>query len=78
MPQRSQGPSGFENPEAAHGGADAINDTPAVPAHGAEPEEPRRGSARARVTAGRGLPVVGWVIAVLIAIIALTYVLGLL
>jgi hypothetical protein len=28
MPERSDGPSSFENPEAAQGGADAVNDTP--------------------------------------------------
>ena len=39
MPERSDGPSSFQNPEAAHGGADAVNDTPTEPTHGAGIEQ---------------------------------------
>lgn len=77
MPERSEGPSGFGNPEAAQGGADAVNDTPSVPAHGTEPEERATGAARARVPSGEGVPALGWVLVALIAIVVLVYALGL-
>lgn len=76
MPERSQGGSSFENPLAALGGADAVNDTPAIPAHGTEPEEPITGAARARVPAGSGVPVFGWILLALMVLVALAYLLG--
>jgi hypothetical protein len=78
MAELSQGPSSFQNPEAAHGGADAVNDTPDVPAHGTQPEERTTGTARARVGSGRGVPVLGWILALLVAIIVVAYIAGLL
>jgi len=78
MPELSQGPSSFQNPEAAHGGADAVNDTPDVPAHGTQPEERTTGTARARVRSGRGVPVLGWILLLLIVIVVVAYIAGLL
>ena len=76
MPELSEGPSGRRNPEAAYGGADAVNDTPGAAAHGSEPEQPRTGSARARVGAGGGFGVVGWVVVLLVALVVLAYLAG--
>jgi hypothetical protein len=76
MPGLSEGPNSRHNPEAAYGGADAVNDTPAMPGHGAEPEERRTGTARARVRAGGGLGVIGWVVVLLVVIVAIAYVAG--
>jgi hypothetical protein len=78
MPERSQGPSSFENTEAAQGGADALNDTPDVPAHGTDPEQHTTGTARARVSSGSGVPVLGWLLIALIVLVILAYVVGLL
>jgi hypothetical protein len=76
MPERSEGPSGRQNPEAAYGGADAVNDTPGAPAHGTEPEERRTGTARARVGSGGGFGVIGWVVVLLVRLVALAYLAG--
>jgi hypothetical protein len=76
MSERSEGPSSFRNPEAAYGGADAVNDTPAVAGHGTEPEQPKTGTVRARVRSGTGVPALGWLLLALIAIVVLAYVLG--
>jgi len=76
MPERSDGPSSFQNPEAAHGGADAVNDTPTVAGHGAGIEEPTSGSARARVKPGSGVPLLGWVLLVLIVLVVLVFIAG--
>jgi hypothetical protein len=76
MPNLSEGPSGRRNPEAAYGGADAVNDTPGAPAHGTEPEQQRTGTARARVSSGGGFGVVGWVIVLLVALVAVAYLAG--
>jgi hypothetical protein len=76
MPERSQGPSSFENPEAAHGGADAVNDTPDVPGHGTTPEERTTGQARARVRSGRGVPMPAWALIVLIVIVIVIWAVG--
>jgi hypothetical protein len=74
MPERSQGPSGFENPEAGQGGADAVNDTPDVPGHGATPEEPQIGTVRAQVPPGGVLPGLAWLLIVLVVLAVLAYV----
>ncbi|HEX6533798.1 MAG TPA: hypothetical protein VF041_04330 [Gemmatimonadaceae bacterium] len=76
MPERSQGGSSFENPMAAQGGADAVNDTPTVPGHGAEVEERTTGAARARVPSGSGIPVLGWLLAAIVVLVVVAYVLG--
>ncbi len=76
MPERSEGPSGFRNPEAAHGGADAINDTPTGAAHGAEIEQPITGTARARVNPGTGMPLLGWILLVLIVLVVIVFIAG--
>ena len=76
MAELSEGPTGRRNPEASYGGADAVNDTPGVAAHGSEPEQPRTGTARARVGAGGGFGVIGWVVVLLVAIVAIAYVAG--
>jgi hypothetical protein len=76
MPELSDGPNSQRNPEAAYGGADAVNDTPGLPAHGTEPEQPRAGAARARVGTGAGFGVVGWVVVLLAAIVAIAYIAG--
>jgi hypothetical protein len=76
MPELSDGPSSFQNPEAAHGGADAVNDTPTEPTHGAGIEEPTTGGARARVKPGSGVPLLGWVLLVLIVLVVIVFVAG--
>jgi hypothetical protein len=76
MPELSEGPSSFQNPEAAHGGADAVNDTPTEPTHGAGIEEPTTGGARARVKPGSGVPLLGWVLLVLIVLVVIVFVAG--
>jgi hypothetical protein len=77
MPELSKGGSSFQNPEAAHGGADAVNDTPDVPSHGAQPEERTTGTARARVPSGRGVPALGWILLLLVVIVVAAYITGL-
>jgi hypothetical protein len=76
MPERSDGPSSFENPEAAHGGADAVNDTPTEASHGADIEQPITGEARARVQPGSGVPLLGWVLLVLIVLVVIVFIAG--
>lgn len=76
MPELSDGSSSFQNPEAAHGGADAVNDTPTEPTHGAGIEEPTTGGARARVKPGSGVPLLGWVLLVLIVLVVIVFVAG--
>jgi hypothetical protein len=76
MPELSDGPSSFQNPEAAHGGADAVNGTPTEPTHGAGIEEPTTGGARARVKPGSGVPLLGWVLLVLIVLVVIVFVAG--
>lgn len=76
MPERSEGPSSFQNPEAAHGGADAVNDTPTEPSHGAGIEQRTTGAARARVQPGSGVPLLGWVLLVLIVLVVIVFIAG--
>jgi hypothetical protein len=76
MPERSDGPSSFQNPEAAHGGADAVNDTPTEPTHGTGIEQPATGTARARVKPGSGVPLLGWVLLVLIVLVVIVFIAG--
>ena len=76
MPERSEGSSSFQNPEAAHGGADAVNDTPTEASHGAGIEQPTTGTARARVKPGSGVPLVGWVLLVLIVLVVIVFIAG--
>lgn len=73
MPELSEGPNSFRNAEAGHGGADAVNDTPTEPSHGAEIEEPTTGAARARVSPGGGIPLLGWVLFALVVLIAAVF-----
>jgi len=76
MPERSDGPSSFQNPEAAQGGADAVNDTPTEPTHGAGIEQPTTGTARARVKPGTGVPLLGWVLLVFIVLVVVVFIAG--
>lgn len=76
MPELSDGPSSFQNPEAAHGGADAVNDTPTEPTHGAGIEEPVTGGARARVKPGSGIPILGWALLVLVVLVVIVFIAG--
>lgn len=76
MPQRSEGPSSFQNPEAGQGGADAVNDTSGVAAHGTQPEQPTSGVVRARVHPGGGIPTLTWLLLGLILLVALIFALG--
>ena len=76
MPERSDGPSSFQNPEAAHGGADAVNDTPTEPTHGAGIEQPTTGTARGTVQPGSGVPLLGWVLMVLIVLVVVVFIAG--
>lgn len=78
MPERSEGPNSFRNPEAGHGGADAVNDTPTEAPHGAGIEERSTGAARARVSPGGGVPLLGWVLAGIIVLVVIVFVLGIL
>ena len=51
------------------GGADAVNDTPAVAGRGTEPGTVERRSApRSSGTGGRGMPMLGW-IAIILALV---------
>lgn len=77
MPERSTGPNSFENPEASHGGADAVPDTPDVTGHGTSPEEKMRGHSTAHVAPGGGVSIIGWIIAVLVILVLLAYGFGL-
>ena len=77
MPQRSQGPNSFQNPEAGQGGADAVNDTPDQPSHGTEPEQPTSGAVRARVQPGSGIPTLGWLLMGLIVLVVVIFAMGL-
>ena len=63
-------PRGPERDRSAElGGADAVNDTPAVAGRGAEPGTvERRAAPRSSGTGGRGMPLLGWV-AILLAIV---------
>lgn len=76
MPELSEGPNSFQNPEAGHGGADAVNDTPTEASHGAGIEQPITGAARARVKPGSGVPLLGWVLLLLIALIVIVFLAG--
>jgi hypothetical protein len=66
MPERSQGGSSFENPQAALGGADAVPKTSDIPAHGTEPEQRQHG-VTAQVPAGRPSLIMWVVLAVIVA-----------
>ena len=74
MPERSQGGSSFENPQAALGGADAVPKTSDIPAHGTEPEQRQHG-VTAQVPGGKGPALVWIVLAVLVAAV-LFYLIG--
>lgn len=76
MPERSEGSSSFQNPEAAQGGADAVNDTPTEASHGAGIEQPVTGAARARVKPGSGVPLLGWVLLMLILLVVVVFIAG--
>ena len=56
------------------GGADAVNDTPAVAGHGSEPgTADRRGAPRSTGTGGRGMPLLGWAAIVLAIVMIAIY-----
>ena len=76
MPELSEGPNSFRNPEAGQGGADAVNDTPSEASHGADVEEETTGTARARVRPGRGVPLLSWGLVALIVLILAVFLLG--
>lgn len=76
MPERSEASSSFQNPEAAHGGADAVNDTPTEASHGADIEQPVTGTARARVRPGSGVPLLSWGLMVLIVLVVVVFIAG--
>ncbi len=74
MTSPSQGPSGFDNPQANLGGADAVDKTSYVTGRGTDPDETlppteRRATPRAVKTGGMGGA--GWAliaVAVLVAV----------
>jgi hypothetical protein len=70
----------LENPEAALGGADAVEKTSAVVGRGTEPEARRADStpAAAELPSGRGPNLLAWGVAAIAALIALVYLAGLL
>lgn len=76
MPELSEGPNSFGNPEAGQGGADAVNDTPTEAGHGAGIEESVTGAARARVRPGSGVPVLGWALLALVVLVLVVFLLG--
>lgn len=78
MPTPSDGGSGFEDSESGLGGADAVPDTPDVPGHGTEPNQPWDGVATARVGAGGGPRPFAWLAAGLGLLVLLVYVVGVL
>ena len=65
-----RGPKGPERDRSTEmGGADAVNDTPAVAGRGTEPgNAERRAATRSTGTGGRGMPMLGWV-AILLALV---------
>ncbi|HEX5436877.1 MAG TPA: hypothetical protein VFW98_06945 [Gemmatimonadaceae bacterium] len=77
MPERSQGPNSFQDRETSLGGADAVPGTPDVAGHETEPEAPVRGHSTARVSAGGGVALVWWIVAVLVILVLVAYGLGL-
>lgn len=77
MPEISNGPNSFRDPNASLGDADAVDDTRQIPAHGTEPEEATTGSVRARVAPGAGFGVLAWVIALIVVLLVAVWVLGL-
>ena len=78
-PEPGRGP-GYTNPEAALGGADAVEKTTYVTGHGTEPEgrtnTPDAVVARAR--AGGGINPLLWVVILVAVLIAVVYGFGLL
>ena len=72
MPELSDGPNSFKDPETSLGGADAVPDTPAVPGHGADIEERATGAARARVRAN-GWGIWAVVLVVILVLVAAVY-----
>lgn len=75
MPTPSSAGSSFEDSEAAHGGADAVPDTPDVPGHGTEPEQLPDGAARALVSGG-GPAAAGWTVALFGIVVLAAYIVG--
>ena len=76
MTTPSSGPGGFRESEPALGGADAVPDTVQASGHGTEPNAARDGDATARVKAGGGMGVIGWVVAVIAVGVLVVYLLG--
>ena len=75
MTTPSSGGSGFEDTETSLGGADAVPDTPDVPGHGTEPEQPIDGTARA-IVGSAGPRVAGWAIALVGLLVFIAYTIG--
>lgn len=68
----------LENPEAALGGADAVEKTSAVVGRGTDPQAQRGDApAAAELPSGRGPNLVAWGVAAIAGIILLVYLLGL-
>ncbi len=78
MTTPSSGGGGFQDRETGQGGADAVPDTPDVAAHGAHPgARPAEGRpSTAPVTSTGGFGLIGWVVVVVLILLALVYGLG--
>ena len=79
MTTPSSGGSGFDNPQAGQGGADAVPDTPDNTAPGAEHGERRKGERGPAPRAGvGGAPSkIIWIIGLLVVVAAIAYFAGL-
>ncbi len=75
MATRSNGGSGFDDTETSFGGADAVPDTPDMPGHGTEPQQPPDGVARA-IVAPAGPGIAGWAIGVVSLFVFAAYAFG--
>jgi len=74
QPDRGDEPSA--HPEAAYGGADAVEKTTYVTGSGTDPEAMNRAPVTARVAPGGGVNVLAWVVIALAALVALVYAVG--
>ena len=69
-------PRQYRDPEAALGGADAVEKTTYVVGKGTEPEATNAGKPIATVSAGRGFGPIGWIVVVLVVLAVAAYALG--
>ena len=79
MPPQEPGkpdPRQYRDPEAALGGADAVEKTTYVVGKGTDPRATNAGKPIATVSAGRGFGPIGWIVVVLVVLAVAAYALG--